>query len=145
MALFMDSNTRRVLGLLAVVLAFGMGYKIGKLQDQPQIAPTPVVSHTDMGHTMPDGSIMGGQETSMSMSDMMADMSAALEGKSGDAFDKAFLAEMIVHHEGAVAMAELALKNAEHQELKDLAQDIIDAQEQEIAQMKVWQRTWSSN
>jgi uncharacterized protein (DUF305 family) len=78
----------------------------------------------------------------MSMEQMMHSMNANLEGKSGDAFDEAFLKEMIVHHQGAVSMAELALTNAKHMELRELAQAIITAQEEEIAQMKSWQQTW---
>jgi uncharacterized protein (DUF305 family) len=49
---------------------------------------------------------------------------------------------MIPHHEGAIAMAQDAQQKAEHQEIKDLAQAIIAAQEGEIAQMKEWQQTW---
>jgi uncharacterized protein (DUF305 family) len=78
----------------------------------------------------------------MSMSDMMTSMNAALQGKTGDAFDKEFLSEMIVHHEGAVAMAELALKNAKHQEIKDLSSGIIAAQNKEIGEMKAWGKSW---
>ena len=72
-------------------------------------------------------------------------MTMGLSGLEGDAFDKAFLSEMIVHHQGAVVMAELALKNAQHQEIKDLAQKIIDAQKAEIAQMQGWQNAWYGN
>jgi uncharacterized protein (DUF305 family) len=46
--------------------------------------------------------------------------------------DGDFAAMMIDHHEGAIAMAELALERAERDELKALAQDIIDAQQREI-------------
>lgn len=49
---------------------------------------------------------------------------------------------MIVHHEGAVQMAELALTNAKHQEIKNLANEIIKAQKMEIAEMKAWQKSW---
>ena len=49
---------------------------------------------------------------------------------------------MIVHHEGAVAMAEAALKNAEHQEIKTMATAIISAQTAEIAQMHAWLAEW---
>jgi len=73
---------------------------------------------------------------------MMMSMNAELEGKTGDAFDQAFLSEMIIHHEGAVEMAELALTNAKHQEIKDLANAIIGAQNEEISQMKGWQKAW---
>ncbi len=91
-------------------------------------------------HSMPDGSSMVDEE--MSMEDMMHSMNAELMGKTGDAFDQAFLSEMIVHHEGAVEMAELALENAEHEEIKNLAKAIIAAQNTEIADMKEWQETW---
>lgn len=56
--------------------------------------------------------------------------------------DLAFIDGMIPHHEGAVVMAEMALERAEHQELKDLSQEIIDAQESEIAQMQEWRSEW---
>lgn len=72
----------------------------------------------------------------------MAAMTAALSGKTGDAFDQAFLTEMVVHHEGAVEMAQLALQNAKHQEVKDLAGAIIVAQNKEIADMRSWQQAW---
>lgn len=89
-------------------------------------------------HMMPDGSMMGG----MGMDDMMKNMNAGLQGKTGDVFDKAFITEMIVHHQGAIDMAKLALTNAKHQELKDLATAIIKAQTTEINQMKKWQEVW---
>lgn len=76
-------------------------------------------------------------------SDMtMSQMSASLENKSGDDFDKAFITEMIEHHEGAVSMAKLSVKNAKHAEIKKLSNDIISAQEKEITQMKQWQADW---
>lgn len=69
-------------------------------------------------------------------------MMTGLKGLQGDAFDKAFLSEMIVHHQGAVVMAQQALASSKHQEIKDLAQKIIDAQNAEIAQMQSWQTSW---
>lgn len=72
----------------------------------------------------------------------MADMSKELEGLSGDAYDKAFIEMMIAHHEGAVNMAKLSDTRAKHDEVKKLSQDIISAQEKEIAEMKQWQIDW---
>jgi uncharacterized protein (DUF305 family) len=57
-------------------------------------------------------------------------------------FDQRFIQAMIAHHEGAVAMAEEALSQAEHDELRTLAQAIIDSQTGEIAQMKAWEAEW---
>ena len=50
---------------------------------------------------------------------------------SGDV-DSDFATMMIDHHQGAIEMAELALERAEHDELKKLAEAIIDAQQREI-------------
>lgn len=81
--------------------------------------------------------------TSSSMSSMsMDDMTADLKGKTGDDYDKAFIASMIAHHEGAVEMAKLSADSAKHDEIKKLSQDIISAQEKEIAEMKQWQKDW---
>lgn len=84
---------------------------------------------------------MVGADT-MAMGDEMSSMTAALQGKTGDEFDQAFLSGMIVHHQGAVVMAQEALKNAKHQEIKDLAQNIITAQNKEIKEMQTWQTAW---
>jgi hypothetical protein len=91
-------------------------------------------------HMMPDGTMM--HDENMSMDAMMHDMMSELEGKKGDEFDKAFIEEMIVHHEGAVAMAESAKINAKHQEIKTLAEGIIKAQNAEIAKMQMWLKDW---
>lgn len=63
------------------------------------------------------------------------------ELKGGD-YDRMFLANMIAHHQGAVDMANLALTNAKHQELKDMANAIISAQNKEITDMQGWQSQW---
>jgi uncharacterized protein (DUF305 family) len=57
-------------------------------------------------------------------------------------YDAAFIDAMIVHHEGAITMANQALEQAERQEIKDLANEIISAQEAEIEQMKAWRTAW---
>lgn len=94
-------------------------------------------------HKMPNGQMMQNDAMGgMSMAEMMTQMNAELSGKTGDEFDKAFLREMIVHHQGAVEMAKLALQSANHQEIKTLASAIITAQNKEIADMKTWLRVW---
>lgn len=56
--------------------------------------------------------------------------------------DKHFIEQMIPHHEGAIAMANLALQKAKHQEIKTLATAIIEAQIAEIQSMKGWYKDW---
>lgn len=72
----------------------------------------------------------------------MDEMSESLKDKSGDEFDKSFIELMIEHHEGAIDMAGEAKKNAKHDEIKNLANDIITAQTKEIEMMKEWEKSW---
>lgn len=132
----MEKNSNLIIiGLLVLIIGFGAGYLVrGNAQPEPD------------EHMMSGGMMMGGHGSQSAMgsgmSGAMEGMMTGLEGKTGDAFDQAFLSEMIMHHEGAVEMAEAALKSAKHQEIKDMAQAIISAQTSEITQMKLWQKNW---
>lgn len=91
-------------------------------------------------HQMQGGKMM--YDEHMNMEDMMHDMNASLRGKTGDALDQAFLNEMIIHHEGAVEMAELLLEGTKRPELIKLGNEIISAQNTEIEMMKKWRGEW---
>jgi uncharacterized protein (DUF305 family) len=56
--------------------------------------------------------------------------------------DQHFIEQMIPHHQSAVEMAELALSQAKHPELKQLAANIKASQTQEIKDMQVWYKQW---
>jgi uncharacterized protein (DUF305 family) len=70
------------------------------------------------------------------MEKMNQDMKAA--PMTGDA-DKDFVAMMIPHHQGAIDMAEAELRSGKDPVLRQLAKDIIAAQNKEIADMHAWQ------
>lgn len=57
-------------------------------------------------------------------------------------FDKAFITEMIPHHEMAVMMAQMLLPTTSRTEMKTLGQQIIDGQSSEIDDMQTWLTTW---
>lgn len=84
------------------------------------------MSGMDMGETT--GGMAGMDHGSMNMSDMSRKMVAP----NGQYSDVAFVDAMVPHHEGAVDMSEVALRNGEHEEIRTLAQEIIDAQRAEI-------------
>ncbi len=60
---------------------------------------------------------------------------AAAKLETADPFDRAFVDEMVPHHEGAIRMAEAVLAVTEDGELKELAQGIVDTQKREIGEM----------
>lgn len=93
----------------------------------------------------PNGSMMGGPpagEAGMGMESSMEEMMESMEGKTEDEFDRAFIDAMIVHHQGAIEMAEEALTSAGRDEIKVMANDIISTQTKEIEMMKQWQEEW---
>lgn len=77
------------------------------------------------------------------MSAMKMDMSH-LQTLSGNELDLMFIDMMIPHHQGAIEMSRDALAKAERQEIKDLAQKVITAQEKEIEQMQQWKSKWGA-
>lgn len=86
-----------------------------------------------------EGHDMGAMNMSMSMEGDMV----TLQSKTGEEFNKIFLEQMIAHHQDAIDMSGSAASNAKHQEVKDLAKNIITAQTAEIASMKQWQKDWN--
>ena len=57
------------------------------------------------------------------------------EARKSNATEQAFLAAMAPHHESAIRMAGIASKRAEHRELRQLAGDILAAQQAEVAKI----------
>ncbi|MEI6346023.1 MAG: DUF305 domain-containing protein [bacterium] len=85
---------------------------------------------------------VGGSDYRKDMHGAMGGMMSGLAGKTGADLEKSFLEEMIVHHEGAVEMAQTLLKGTKRPELVKLGNDIVAAQTGEIEMMQGWLKTW---
>ena len=71
------------------------------------------------------------------MPGMMSDEQLSqLTGATGAEFDRMFLEMMIVHHQGAVRMAETELADGANPDAKALAESIKTSQTAEIATMQ---------
>ena len=83
-------------------------------------------------HPMPMSDDPAMQDLMAPMHQMMVEMPMA---STGDA-DADFLLMMIPHHQSAIDMARVVLEQGDDEETRAMAQEIIDAQEAEIAEMR---------
>ena len=67
----------------------------------------------------------------------MMKMMQAMPKFTGDA-DVDFMMQMRMHHQAAIDMANVALANGKDADAKKLAQDVVTAQEKEIATIDAW-------
>ena len=78
------------------------------------------------------------------MQHAMEEMMFGFRGKTGEEYEEAFLRGMIVHHIGAIEMAEGLLEHTDRPELVGMAEDIIETQSSEVETMKGWLAAWFS-
>ena len=107
---------------------------------------TPPMSRMPMveGMAMPASGGHAGHGAAPSQSAPTMDMAADVEKlRTADApFDRAFIDAMIAHHNDATAAGKAAETRAQRQEIKDLAKQIVEAQQREVDQLTQWRRGW---
>ncbi|PBC51227.1 DUF305 domain-containing protein [Rhodococcus sp. ACS1] len=90
------------------------------------------------GQPVPASDMSGMDHSSTDHGDgvMSADRMGALTALSGTEFDRQWLVMMIEHHKGAIEMANAELADGENPEAKQMAADIVTAQQKEITDMQ---------
>jgi uncharacterized protein (DUF305 family) len=101
------------------------------------------------GPAAPDASLCGGAMGGYSAGGMMGAGRSGMMGAAGAGMmggsrdlDRMFLQMMIPHHEVAIRMAQDALTQAGHPEIKALVQQIITTQQAEISEMRGYLQQW---
>lgn len=82
-------------------------------------------------------------EAGHSMSGM--DHASLSLGPDDEYFDLRFIDAMILHHQGAVQMAEEVLEKSDRLSLRNMAREIIRVQGREMRRMQSWRENWYPN
>jgi uncharacterized protein (DUF305 family) len=127
----MNNNTILV-ATLALIIGGASAYLI--IDRSSNYRNTPVGMHR-----MSDGTLMNNTPNT-GMGGMMGNMDHGMMMVSSE---KEFITEMIPHHQEAVDTAkEVLARGATTPEIKSLMENIVSAQEKEIADMKTWYEAW---
>ncbi len=124
-----------VIAIFLALSAFAFGMLSGRSRPASEAAPPS--SARDVAAHPPQGATPGEAPSTQAYRDasdrMHQGMAIAYTGEA----DVDFLRGMIAHHEGAIAMAKIAVEHGEAPDVQSLAREIIAAQEAEIIRMRI--------
>lgn len=135
---------RKILKFFAIgfsLIAIGVTSTTGALALSPEATwPAACLKNGSVDHSMM------GMAADPAMDQAHADLMAGMDmmnanmmaGATASDIDVAFVCAMIPHHQGAIAMAEAALKHGDDPFVRALAEQVIAAQNQEITDMLNW-------
>jgi len=140
----MNNNTAIIGGLVGVIVGLIIGYfidvnavpGIGWMHDDDHMHGH---MFEEVGEHVYENDII---RQDGAMQHAMDEMMLNFRGKTGASYEESFLRGMIVHHLGAVAMAEELLEQTDRTELLEFGNDIITHQSEEVEKMQGWLEEW---
>jgi uncharacterized protein (DUF305 family) len=134
-----NKNQTIIIGLLSLIVGLLFGYFFGTNTMNPRQYLGGESMYGEMEEYMYEDKIISEDGA---MIHAMDEMMLGFRGLNGEAYEEMFLRGMIVHHIGAISMAEELLEQTERPELIGLANDIIKSQSSEVEMMKDWLGGW---
>lgn len=128
----------RSISLAAMTVALLSG--CAPSEDANQSTDTADASSGSMGSMAGMNMMMptpGDSEATRGYKQAMMESMQQMPAYTGDA-DRDFMQQMRTHHQGAIRMSEVLLRHGKDQQTRALAQEIIEAQRREIAQIDAW-------
>ncbi|MBK4215992.1 DUF305 domain-containing protein [Paracoccus caeni] len=124
----MKKTIRRATGLSPILFALAFG----------AYAQEPATDHSAHDHAATESVAETADPASAGYSAAMDRMHQDMAVEPTGNADADFVIGMIPHHQAAIDMAKVVLEHGEDPEIRKLAEEVISAQEGEIAMMQEW-------
>jgi uncharacterized protein (DUF305 family) len=127
-----------IAGALVALPAVALAQDFHQMAATPEL-PASCLANAPAPMSAPMHQMTGGDGAHVDLMDGMDQMNAdMMAGGTATDIGVAFVCSMIPHHRGAIDMAKAELAHGDDPWAKELAQKVIAAQEQEIADMIAW-------
>lgn len=127
--------------LLGALALLAVSFAATGQTSAPPDKTTPAPAGATKGMAMDKGKAMGSGGEADMRSAMMSSMKEMESMRMSGNTDRDFASMMKIHHQAAIDMAQVELKNGKDAKMRALAKRVIDAQQKEIKEIEGWLAT----